>query len=178
MGQPVTAPGYHRQDAAVPRLAVAGSALLRHVPPQGAAPQVGVPPAAPGPIRRCRRPSARHLRRRRLQEPRGRRLGRHNVRRRGISTTMTWGWRSPEEGAAGSSTTWTSRGWLRIPSSSIPWNSTSSSAITATGSVCNDTASNVDFAATWLDQVELKVPSYMQGRSFRPLTRGKTPSNW
>lgn len=36
----------------------------------------------------------------------------------------------------------------------------------APGSVCNDIISNVDFAATWLEMAGLRVPSYMQGRSF------------
>ncbi|KAI0015458.1 N-acetylglucosamine-6-sulfatase [Xylariomycetidae sp. FL0641] len=48
----------------------------------------------------------------------------------------------------------------------------------APGSVCNGIISNVDFAATWLDQAGLKIPSYMQGRSFRPLLRGSTPKDW
>lgn len=46
------------------------------------------------------------------------------------------------------------------------------------GSVCKDIVSNVDFAPTWLDQAGVKIPSFMQGRSFRPLTQGKTPGDW
>lgn len=46
------------------------------------------------------------------------------------------------------------------------------------GTVCNDIISNVDFAPTWLDQAGVKIPSYMQGRSFRDLTRGSTPADW
>lgn len=46
------------------------------------------------------------------------------------------------------------------------------------GSICNDIISNVDFAATWLDQVGLRIPSYIQGQSFRPLLQGKTPQDW
>ncbi|CAM1507894.1 Fc.00g047420.m01.CDS01 [Cosmosporella sp. VM-42] len=48
----------------------------------------------------------------------------------------------------------------------------------APGSVCNDIICNVDFATTWLDFANLTIPSYMQGTSFRPLLRGKTPENW
>ena len=46
------------------------------------------------------------------------------------------------------------------------------------GSVCNDIISNVDFAPTWLDLAGYLKPSYMQGRSFRTLLRGETPSDW
>lgn len=34
------------------------------------------------------------------------------------------------------------------------------------GSICNDIVSNVDFAPTWLELADLRVPSYMQGESF------------
>ncbi|KAH7353138.1 alkaline-phosphatase-like protein [Pyrenochaeta sp. MPI-SDFR-AT-0127] len=46
------------------------------------------------------------------------------------------------------------------------------------GSVCNDIVSNVDFAPTWLDCAGLRIPSYMQGVSFRSLLRGQTPAEW
>jgi len=46
------------------------------------------------------------------------------------------------------------------------------------GSVCNDLISNVDFAPTFLDLAGVPVPSYMQGRSIRPLLHGKTPGDW
>ncbi|KAK3302826.1 alkaline-phosphatase-like protein [Chaetomium strumarium] len=46
------------------------------------------------------------------------------------------------------------------------------------GSVCDDIICNVDFATTWLDYARLPVPSYMQGRSFRPLLQGRTPAEW
>ncbi len=51
------------------------------------------------------------------------------------------------------------------------------------GSVCNDIICNVDFAATWLDYAGLVKPSYMQGRSFRPLLEsgsvdGKLMDGW
>jgi arylsulfatase A-like enzyme len=46
------------------------------------------------------------------------------------------------------------------------------------GSVCNDLISNVDFAPTFLDLAGVSVPSYMQGRSTRPLLQGETPSDW
>lgn len=46
------------------------------------------------------------------------------------------------------------------------------------GSVCNDLISNVDFAPTFLDLAGVPVPSYMQGRSVRPLLQGQTPSDW
>jgi hypothetical protein len=46
------------------------------------------------------------------------------------------------------------------------------------GSVCNDLIFNVDFAPTFLDLAGVSVPSYMQGRSTRPLLQGETPSDW
>ncbi len=46
------------------------------------------------------------------------------------------------------------------------------------GSVCKNVICNVDFAATFLDMAGLCIPSYMQGRSFRPLLNGLLPENW
>lgn len=46
------------------------------------------------------------------------------------------------------------------------------------GTVSNDIFNNVDFAPTWLDLAGLTVPSYMQGRSIRPIWRGKAPADW
>lgn len=46
------------------------------------------------------------------------------------------------------------------------------------GSVSKDMILNVDFAQTFLDLAGLKAPAEMQGRSFRPLLEGKTPSDW
>lgn len=46
------------------------------------------------------------------------------------------------------------------------------------GTVSNDIFNNVDFAPTWLDLAGLKVPSYMQGRSIRPIWGGKAPADW
>lgn len=51
-------------------------------------------------------------------------------------------------------------------------------ALIRAGSVCNDIVSNVDFAPLFLDFARLKVPSYMQGLSFRGLLHRKTPSDW
>lgn len=48
----------------------------------------------------------------------------------------------------------------------------------AAGSVNRDMASNVDFAQTFLDYAGLPEPSYMQGRSLRPLLQGETPVDW
>jgi arylsulfatase A-like enzyme len=39
-------------------------------------------------------------------------------------------------------------------------------------------ASNVDFAPTWLDYAGVKVPSYMQGFSMRPVLEGREPKDW
>lgn len=44
--------------------------------------------------------------------------------------------------------------------------------------VCDDVICNVDFAPLFLDLAGLRIPSYMQGLSFRPLLRGETPYDW
>lgn len=44
--------------------------------------------------------------------------------------------------------------------------------------VCDDIASNVDFAPTFLDFAEATIPSYMQGRSMRTLLNGECPADW
>ncbi|MFP3897351.1 MAG: sulfatase [Anaerolineales bacterium] len=46
------------------------------------------------------------------------------------------------------------------------------------GSINDDIMLNVDFAPTFLDFAGLDVPEAFQGRSFRPLLRGRTPSDW
>jgi arylsulfatase A-like enzyme len=46
------------------------------------------------------------------------------------------------------------------------------------GSVCDALLSNVDFAPTFLDLAGVPVPSYMQGRSIRPLLQGQRPRDW
>ena len=46
------------------------------------------------------------------------------------------------------------------------------------GQVCSSVICNVDFAATFLDLAELQIPSYMQGKSFRPLLNGRRPEGW
>ena len=48
----------------------------------------------------------------------------------------------------------------------------------AAGSVCTDFVCNVDFAPTLLDCAGLTIPSYMQGRSYRPCLRGNAPADW
>lgn len=46
------------------------------------------------------------------------------------------------------------------------------------GSVSEDMVLNMDFAPTLLDLAGVKVPDDMQGRSFQPITRGRTPADW
>ena len=46
------------------------------------------------------------------------------------------------------------------------------------GLVSNALVQNLDFAPTFLDYAGVKVPSDMQGRSLRPILKGKTPRNW
>ena len=50
--------------------------------------------------------------------------------------------------------------------------------IVAPGSVNSGLVLNVDFASTFLDLAGAPVPDNMQGRSLRPLLRGKTPRDW
>ncbi|HPU85957.1 MAG TPA: sulfatase [Candidatus Latescibacteria bacterium] len=46
------------------------------------------------------------------------------------------------------------------------------------GSVNDDIVLNVDFAPLFLDYAGLPIPKGMQGRSFRPILTGETPTNW
>ncbi|CAI6089182.1 hypothetical protein V2G26_018389 [Clonostachys chloroleuca] len=45
-------------------------------------------------------------------------------------------------------------------------------------SVCDDIICNVDFAPTFLDFAGVRIPTYMQGVSFKSLLHGKTPEDW
>lgn len=46
------------------------------------------------------------------------------------------------------------------------------------GSVNRDIVSLIDFAETFLDVAGLPIPADMQGRSFVPLLKGRTPDDW
>ena len=46
------------------------------------------------------------------------------------------------------------------------------------GSTTDDIATNVDFAATFLDYAGLELPKTFQGTSFRPILNGETPADW
>ncbi len=46
------------------------------------------------------------------------------------------------------------------------------------GTVNNDFVMNLDFAPTFLDIAGAKIPSDMQGESFLPILKGKTPEDW
>ena len=46
------------------------------------------------------------------------------------------------------------------------------------GSTCKNVCCNVDFAPTFLDFAEQKIPNYMQGKSIRPLLAGIQTSGW
>ncbi|RSL40696.1 hypothetical protein CEP53_013207 [Fusarium sp. AF-6] len=45
-------------------------------------------------------------------------------------------------------------------------------------SVCKDIICNVDFAPTFLELAGIRIPSYMQGVSFKPLLQSQTPEDW
>jgi len=45
-------------------------------------------------------------------------------------------------------------------------------------SIPGDLVENVDFAAFLLECAGIETPPYMQGRSFLPILRGRTPSDW
>src|SRR4029453_1564886 len=46
------------------------------------------------------------------------------------------------------------------------------------GSRSDAMALNLDFAPTFLDAADVKVPAEMQGRSLLPILRGKAPADW
>nr|WP_284706965.1 sulfatase [Neorhizobium tomejilense] len=46
------------------------------------------------------------------------------------------------------------------------------------GTTSRDLACNVDFAPTFLDYAGVRTPSFMQGRSMRPVLEGQTPDDW
>ncbi len=46
------------------------------------------------------------------------------------------------------------------------------------GSVNHDMVLNLDFAETFLDYAGVTIPGDMQGRSLRPLLKGRTPPDW
>lgn len=46
------------------------------------------------------------------------------------------------------------------------------------GQINESLACNIDFAPTFLDVAELKIPTYMQGSSLLPLMTGNLPKNW
>ncbi|KAL4925305.1 sulfatase family protein [Aspergillus undulatus] len=48
----------------------------------------------------------------------------------------------------------------------------------APGSKCDDIICNVDFAPTFLDFANVRIPNYMQGVSFRELLHQKSPADW
>ncbi len=46
------------------------------------------------------------------------------------------------------------------------------------GTVNDDIVLNLDFAETFLDYADARIPEEMQGRSLRPLFRGQSPEDW
>ncbi|MFA6545748.1 MAG: sulfatase [Limisphaerales bacterium] len=50
--------------------------------------------------------------------------------------------------------------------------------VTKPGSVNHDIVSNLDFAGTFLEAAGQPVPGDIQGRSFVPLLKGRTPADW
>jgi arylsulfatase A-like enzyme len=46
------------------------------------------------------------------------------------------------------------------------------------GTVSDDIVLNVDFPSLFLDLAGVPIPGAFQGRSFRPILRGETPSDW
>jgi arylsulfatase A-like enzyme len=51
-------------------------------------------------------------------------------------------------------------------------------AVIKAGTKIDAMALNIDFAPTFLDAAGLRPPAEMQGRSFLPLLRGRTPADW
>ncbi len=50
--------------------------------------------------------------------------------------------------------------------------------VTKPGSVNTDLVQNIDFAETFLDLADAKIPGDMQGTSVVPLLKGKAPADW
>jgi arylsulfatase A-like enzyme len=50
--------------------------------------------------------------------------------------------------------------------------------VTKPGSINTNLVSNLDFAETFLEIAGQPIPPAMQGRSFMPLLKGETPSDW
>ncbi len=50
--------------------------------------------------------------------------------------------------------------------------------VTEAGRVNADLVSNLDFAETFLEIADVKIPRDMQGMSLVPILKGKTPSDW
>jgi len=46
------------------------------------------------------------------------------------------------------------------------------------GTVLEDIVTNIDFAPTLLDMAGIEIPEAVQGKSFFPNLKGKTPKNW
>jgi len=46
------------------------------------------------------------------------------------------------------------------------------------GSINSDIVLNLDFAPLFLELAGVPAPAELQGRSFRPLLQGQTPSDW
>jgi len=46
------------------------------------------------------------------------------------------------------------------------------------GTINDDIITNIDFAPTLLDVANIKTTQNMQGKSFKPILKGKTPDNW
>ncbi len=46
------------------------------------------------------------------------------------------------------------------------------------GTINEDFIMNIDFAPTFLDFAGAEIPTEIQGVSFRPLLKGKTPNDW
>jgi len=73
---------------------------------------------------------------------------------------------------------WFDKRWIYEPSLRMPLLVRYPAEVPSGVRNTEDMVLNLDFAPTFLDFAGLKVPEDMQGRSFRPILTGKTPTDW
>ena len=73
---------------------------------------------------------------------------------------------------------WFDKRWIYEPSLRMPLLVRYPAEVPAGVRNKEDMVLNLDFAPTFLDFANVQIPADMQGQSFRPVLKGKTPNNW